>query len=185
MHSRVTAAGTVQSRGLAGVGPSSLRFWESEFLSDFKVSSADLKSNREICLQGCDLPLLIENQIFFQIFKVEAVQCNAVKAPPPLVFSLLQIFSTWHCHKFQNDIVRAFGIMISLLQIFSTRYCHNFKIIFKAFGIMISPLLQIVSTQHSYQGSMRSQKWFARLLSFPVAFKTKSGWKWQHQVEAR
>ena len=168
------------------MGSSSSRFWESEFLSDFKVSSADLKSNREICLQGCDLPLLIENQIFFQICKVEAVQCNAVKAPPPSLFpSLLQIFSTWHCHKFQNNIVRAFGIMISLLLIFSTRHCHKFKIIFRAFGIMISPLLQIVSTQHSYQGSRRSQKWFARLLSFPVAFKTKCEWKWQHQVEAR
>ena len=92
-HSRVIAAGTVQSRGLAGVGPSSSRFGESKFLSDFKVSSADLKSNREICLQGCDLPLLIENQIFFQIFKVEAVQCNAVKAPPPLFFPLSCRFS--------------------------------------------------------------------------------------------
>ena len=168
------------------MGSSSSRFWESEFLSDFKVSSADLRSNWGIWLQGCDLPLLIENQIFFQICKVEAVQCNAVKAPPPLFFSLSCRFSAHGTAiNFKKNIVRAFGIMISLLQIFSTRHCHNFKIIFRAFGIMISPLLQIVSTQHSYQGSMRSQKWFARLLSFPVAFKTKSGWKWQHQVEAR
>ena len=168
------------------MGSSFSRFWESEFLSDFKsvfcrfeIKQRDLLARLWSSSSNWKSDFLSDLQRWGS-----AVQC--CKGSSPSLFpSLLQIFSTWHCHKFQNNIVRAFGIMISLLQMFSTRHCHKFKIIFRAFGIMISPLLQIVSTQHSYQGSRRSQKWFARLLSFPVAFKTKSEWKWQHQVEAR